>query len=199
MCNTFLFQPSSYMPAQIAEKKLVYQVIKNRDPEAFASLYDLYVAKIYRFIFFKVSKKEEAEDLTSDVFLKTWQYLAEKTDREVKSFSGLVYQIARNVLVDWYRARANRAETSLEGVPEIAVPEKAFTDFDTHYDAAKVLKVVRQLKQEYQEIILLRYIEELSVKEISYIVKKSPVGVRVTLHRALNLLKKALSQSNETA
>ncbi len=199
MCNTFLFQPSSYMPAQIAEKKLVYQVIKNRDPEAFASLYDLYVAKIYRFIFFKVSKKEEAEDLTSDVFLKTWQYLAEKTDREVKSFSGLVYQVARNVLVDWYRARANRAETSLEGVPEIAVPEKAFTDFDTHYDAAKVLKVVRQLKQEYQEIILLRYIEELSVKEISYIVKKSPVGVRVTLHRALNLLKKALSQSNETA
>lgn len=187
------------MPAQIAEKKLVYQVIKNRDPEAFASLYDLYVAKIYRFIFFKVSKKEEAEDLTSDVFLKTWQYLAEKTDREVKSFSGLVYQIARNVLVDWYRARANRAETPLDGVPEIAVSEKAFTDFDTQYDAAKVLKVVRQLKQEYQEIILLRYIEELSVKEISYIVKKSPVGVRVTLHRALNLLKKALSQSNETA
>lgn len=198
MCNTFLFQPSSYMPAQIAEKKLVYQVIKNRDPQAFAALYDLYIGKIYRFIFFKVSKREEAEDLTSDVFLKTWQYLAEKTDREVKSFSGLVYQVARNVLVDWYRARANRQETPLDLAPEISVDEKAFTNIDTNRAATEVLKVVRQLKQEYQEVVLLRYIEELSIKEISHILKKSPVSVRVTLHRALILLKKALNLKHET-
>lgn len=181
------------MPATIAEKKLVYQVIKNRDPKAFAALYDLYVAKIYRFIFFKVSKQEEAEDLTSEVFLKTWQYLAEKQDREVKSFSGLVYQIARNALVDWYRLRAHRAESPLDLAPEIVVEERAFADFDTHHDATQVLKVLRQLKQEYQEIILLRYIEELSIKEIALILKKTPVAVRVTLHRALGVLKKSLS------
>lgn len=180
------------MPATIAEKKLVYQVIKNRDPQAFAALYDLYVGKIYRFIFFKVSKKEDAEDLTSDVFLKTWQYLAEKTDREVKSFSGLIYQVARNVLVDWYRLRASRPETPLDLAPEISVDEKAFAALDVNQAASEVLKVVRQLKQEYQEIILLRYIEELSIKEISHILKKSPVSVRVTLHRAITVLKKAL-------
>lgn len=180
------------MPVTMAEKKLVYQVIKNRDPQAFAALYDLYVGKIYRFVFFKVSKKEDAEDLTSDVFLKTWQYLAEKTDREVKSFSGLVYQIARNVLVDWYRLRANRPETPLDLAPEIGVEEKAFAALDINHAASEVLKVVRQLKQEYQEIILLRYIEELSIKEIGFILKKSPVSVRVTLHRAITVLKKSL-------
>lgn len=54
-----------------SEKKLVYQVITRRDPQAFGALYDLYLAKIYRFVYFMVGNKEEAEDITSTVFLKT--------------------------------------------------------------------------------------------------------------------------------
>lgn len=184
------------MPASLSEKKLVYQVTKNHDPEAFASLYDLYVGRIYRFIFFKVNRKEEAEDLTSDVFLKTWQYLTEKTDKEIKSFSGLIYQVARNSLVDWYRAKANRPEFSLEQAPdveEIPGEDKMVANLMVNESAKVLLKHVRQMKQEYQEVILLRYIEELSIKEIAQIIKKSPINVRVTLHRATNILKKAMS------
>ncbi len=183
------------MPTSLSEKKLVYQVTKNHDPEAFACLYDLYVGRIYRFIFFKVNRKEESEDLTSDVFLKTWQYLTEKTDIEIKSFSGLIYQIARNSLVDWYRAKASRPEFSLEAAPdveEIPGEDKMVANLMVAESAKVLLKQVRQMKQEYQEVILLRYIEELSIKEIAQIIKKSPVNVRVTLHRATNILKKAM-------
>ncbi len=183
------------MSGSLSEKKLVYQVTKNHDPEAFASLYDLFVARIYRFIFFKVNRKEEAEDLVSEVFLKTWQYLTENTDREIKSFSGLIYQIARNSLVDWYRAKANRPEFSLDTAPDVEnIPgeDKMVMNLMVAESAKVLLKQVRQLKQEYQEVILLRYIEELSIKEIAQIVKKSPINVRVTLHRATNILKKTM-------
>jgi DNA-directed RNA polymerase specialized sigma24 family protein len=66
---------------------LLHRVEANHDPEAFAELYDRYVKQIYRFIYFKVSGHEEAEDLTADVFLKTWNYIQE--GKEVKSFSGI--------------------------------------------------------------------------------------------------------------
>ena len=61
-----------------AEKKLLYRLQYNQDPEAFTGLYDLYVKRIYRFVFFKVSSHEEAEDITSEVFLKAWRYITEK-------------------------------------------------------------------------------------------------------------------------
>lgn len=180
------------MPANINEKTLVYQVIKNHDPKAYAELYDLYVNRIYRFIFFKVAGKEEAEDLTSDVFLKTWQYLTKNQSLEIKSFSGLIYQIARNALVDLYRTKANRQEFSLDLANELSITEERFAAIDASHDVRKILQALKQLKQEYQEVLLLKYIEELSIKEIAEILKKTQVNVRVTLHRAMIILKKSL-------
>lgn len=174
------------------EKKLIYQVTRNRDAEAYGVLYDQYVARIYRFIFFKVSRKEEAEDLTSEVFLKTWQYLAQGSNKEIKSFSGLVYQIARNALVDFYRAKAARPEFPLELANDIHIDEERFAAIDKNHEVKGILTAIKQLKQEYQEVILLKYIEELSFKEISIILKKTPVNVRVTLHRAMRVIKKIL-------
>ena len=58
------------MPGKIAEKILLYRLQVERDPEAYGTLYDIYVRRIYRFVYFKVSSHEEAEDITSDVFLK---------------------------------------------------------------------------------------------------------------------------------
>ncbi|OGH64438.1 MAG: hypothetical protein A2821_02875 [Candidatus Magasanikbacteria bacterium RIFCSPHIGHO2_01_FULL_41_23] len=180
------------MPAEINQKKLVYRIIKNHDPEAYGQLYDLFVARIYRFIFFKVGSKEEAEDLTSDVFLKTWQYLTKNKSLEIKSFSGLIYQIARNALVDLYRAKANRQEFSLDLANEFIIDEEKFGAIDASHDVARILQALKKIKQEYQEVLVFKYIEELSIKEIAEILKKTPINVRVTLHRAMIVLKKSL-------
>ena len=64
------------------QEKLLLIRLQKKDPEAFAQIYDLYVTPIYRFIYFKVSSKQDAEDLTSEVFLKIWQYIAE-TDHTI--------------------------------------------------------------------------------------------------------------------
>jgi RNA polymerase sigma-70 factor (ECF subfamily) len=91
---------------KISEKLLLYRIQAKQDSEAFGQLYDTYVKQIYRFVYFKVSSREEAEDVTADVFLKTWNYLRE--NKEVKSFSGLLYRVARTSIIDLYRSRTNQ-------------------------------------------------------------------------------------------
>lgn len=183
------------MKDAINEKLLLYKVRIKKDPEAYGLLYDLYVKKIYRFVFFKINSREEAEDLTSEVFLKAWNYLAENSEQEIRSFAGFIYRIARNLVVDFYRERAKRsAESPLEVVAEIllagnvGVHERLAVDGEM--DA--ILKALKKMKQEYQEAVLLHYIEELSTGEVAQILGKSQISVRVTLHRALKKLKELL-------
>lgn len=172
------------------EKILISKIIKTQDSESFAELYDNYVEKIYRFVYFKVSNKEETEDLTSEVFLKVWNYLIAQKDREIESFSGLVYRIARNLIIDLYRTRAKTQEQSLENIQ--LVDERTLTKVENNIEVENILKVLKRLKQDYQEVVLLRYVEDLPLKEIAGIINRSRTNTRVLLHRAMKKLKQLL-------
>ncbi len=195
-CNFFPFYPSSIMTGKISEKLLLYRLQAKQDPDAFAELYDLYVKRIYRFVFFKVSGHEEAEDITSEVFLRTWNYLAE--GKEITSFSGLLYRTARNCIIDLYRSKSYQANPLLlSELPEGTEPSdmgRSVELISSTMGAAEIIKAIKKMKQEYQEILTLKYIDELSTEEIAEIVGKGKIAVRVTLHRALKRLKKLLSQ-----
>lgn len=196
-CNNRALSTSYIMKDAINEKLLLYKVRIKRDPEAYGLLYDLYVKKIYRFVFFKINSREEAEDLTSEVFLKVWNYLVENSEQEIRSFASFIYRIARNQVVDFYRERAKRAaESPLDVVSEIL----AVGSGDIHKQLAvdsemeAILKALKKMKLEYQEAVLLYYIEELSAGEVAQILGKSQISVRVTLHRALKKLKELLGE-----
>lgn len=184
------------MSKETSEKVLLYRLQTKQDPDAFAALYDLYIKRIYRFVFFKVSGHEEAEDITSEVFLKVWNHIAEK--KEVKSFSGLLYRVARNSIVDLYRSKSFQANPLLlSELPEGREPieardwgEKIGSEMETD----RIVGAIKKLKQEYQEVITLKYIDELSAEEISEITGKGKIAVRVTLHRALKKLKDILGE-----
>ena len=68
------------MKTRIEEKLLLYKVVTQKNPDAFAKLYDFYIEPIYSFFFFKLSNREDAEDITSEVFLKPWDYLRHPRD-----------------------------------------------------------------------------------------------------------------------
>lgn len=177
------------MQRPFQEKILVYRVQAKQDTEAFAVLYDKYVEKIYRFVYFKVSNKEEAEDITSEVFLHIWQYLIRETEKGVVNFRGLLYRITRNQIVDYYRRRAKRQEEGLEMVEEIPGENKGIEEINFQQEAAVLFEEIKKLKQEYQEAIFLRYIEDYSIGEIASILGKGKTAVRVTIHRAKKALK----------
>lgn len=85
------------------EQQLLLKVQTTNDPDAYATLYDLYIDPIYRFVYFKVRTVQDAEELTADVFMKAWEHLTHADKEPVRKFRPFIYQIARNTIVDWYR------------------------------------------------------------------------------------------------
>lgn len=188
---------ASIIMSDLNEKLLLYQAQYRKDPEAFAKLYDEYVKRIYTFVYFKVSSHEEAEDITSEVFLRTWNYLNEK--KEINSFGGLVYKIARNCVIDFYRAKSTKPETLRIEIEDGKLIEfgdggRWYASLFEKMEVAEILSAIKKMKQEYQEVIILRFVNELKIEEIASIMNKGQVSVRVTLHRALKKLKKILEQ-----
>lgn len=173
------------------QEKLLLAKIKAQDPEVFSEVYNLYIDQIYRYIYFKVATREEAEDLTSEVFLKTWQYLF-GSQKEVKNLKALLYQIARNLVVDFYRQKSQIEilddENILERI-EDSRQQNLLLKIDHKAEIVTVEQGLKKLKDEYREVIILKYLEGLDNWEIAKIINKSKGAVRVLLHRALKVLK----------
>lgn len=184
------------MSSPLRDKYLLLRIYTKSDPEAFAELYDQYVASIYRFIYFKVSTREDAEDLTGETFLRAWHYLSEHKD--IASFTGLIYRIARNLVIDHYRYRKPSVslDEKQEQGEEVNAHDfgQAVKKIDTSVDAQRLISAMQQLKDEYREVLQLRYIDELSHGEIAKILEKNLVAVRVLLHRASKTLKQLLEK-----
>lgn len=185
---------------RLTETILLAKVRHQDNAEAFAELYDEYVKRVYRFVYFKVKSAEDAEDITAEVFLKAWNYIRDK-ERDIKSFSGLLYRIARTSIVDWYRKAARRPETVSVDVEEgtIDVGDRGLfaQEIAQKIEHKEVLAGLEKLKHDYQEVVILRYVEDLTIKEIAEITGKTALVIRVTLHRALKKLEQLLSSAEK--
>ncbi|OGM94715.1 hypothetical protein A2524_02355 [Candidatus Wolfebacteria bacterium RIFOXYD12_FULL_48_21] len=175
------------------EKSIIDRAIGG-DTLAFGLLYDKYHGQIYRFVYLKVSHREEAEDITHHVFLNAWQHIAGYKHRGFP-FSSLLYQIARNKVIDHYRTK--KSTIDIEGLHEADIPRHESSLEDAvhfQFQVATVKEALKQLKQDYQDIIIMRYIEELSPSEVARILKKPETTVRVLQHRAIKQLKALLNK-----
>ncbi len=165
---------------------LLFRVFRFQDAKAYSELYDLYVARMRRYIFFKVPKPEDADELTAEVFLRAWEYA---TSSQVEYPGALFYKIARNVIADFYRRY--REESSLEDVKEVADQSRPSLgdQVDQKDEADALLAKLKLLKEEYREVLIMRYLDEMSIKEIALATEKNQTNVRVLLYRAKVALK----------
>jgi len=173
------------------KEKVFLNGIKNNDRQAFINAYDLYVDQLYRFIYFKVGNKEEAEDLLSAVFLKTWSYLQNNFTNH-QTLKSLFYKIARNLIIDHYRKtnQWNRVDFNNYDLMEYADEKQNISkQIEIASDLVVIETKLPLLKDEYREVIILRYINELSIKEIADILDKSKGNIRILIYRAVNALK----------
>jgi len=175
------------------EKILLVKIQKYQDKESFTELYQALIDPLYRFIFFKVNDAELAQDLVAEVFLRGWREMTGEKATRVKHLKAFFYTIARHLVIDYYRSTARQKEVQLlenEG-PAVAISSsEPLHEVEVKIESEQILKLVNLLKASYQEIIILRHIEELSLTEISRIIQKSPVATRVLLHRANKALKR---------
>lgn len=180
-------------------EKLLLLRLKKKDPEAFSQIYDLYITPIYRFIYFKVSSRQDAEDLTSEVFLKIWQYITE-TEEEIENLRALLYRSARNLVIDFYRRNAKRDLVHDPEVLNAVVDERQqsfLSKIDNQFELKNIEVVLRKMKDEYREVVILRFIEDMSISEIAKVLDKSKGSVRVILHRALKVVRQSLQQDGK--
>lgn len=169
----------------------------NINKESFGALYDEYIKPIYRFIYFKVNSKEEAEDLASETFLKAWNYLSKiDNSNKIHNFKAFLYQVANNLVIDFYRKRSLLPISLNDGEWEDAnIPDEKISGIDKikkEDDTAELKKAFKKIPENYSSVVIWYYLEELEIAEIAQILGKSEGTVRVTIHRALKALKRAL-------
>ncbi len=183
----------------LQEKILLSRIKSYKDTEAFGELYNIYVVKIYRFVYFKVSTAEEAQDITSETFLKTWEYL--NKEEQIENFKALLYKIARNLVIDFYRKRSQAEILVVETEDELEnlaskMEDVSIRQAEVKLEIQEIEKNLRKLKDEYREVIILKFIEGFSTGEIAKILEKPKSNVRVLSHRALKALKEVIQSSN---
>ena len=163
--------------------------------QEFTALYQKNLDKVFRFIYFKVDSPEIAQDLTSQVFLKFWQ-----NNQPVRNPQAFLFQTARNQVIDFYRQK-DKTPISLDELreqgQEISQPSFA-VQIELNFELENLKKALRRLRDEYSEVIIWHYLDDLSVKEIAEILNKRENNVRVILHRALESLKAQLNTEKNT-
>jgi RNA polymerase sigma-70 factor, ECF subfamily len=174
----------------LQEKYWIFKIKHGQDPEAYGKLYDLYVDRIFRFILFKVSSVEEAEDISSEVFLKAWNYIR-TTAKRIDNLNALLFRMARNAIIDYYREK-RRSEVKMtdEELYRKIIDERDIEkEIDQKIEIKNIQSHLNQIKDEYREVLLLRFVEGFSINEIAEILHKSTGNVRVLLHRAVDKLR----------
>ena len=183
------------------QEKAIYSSLLKKDKEAFLRAYDLYVDSIYRYIFFKIGQTEEAQDLTSEVFLKAWNYIQDNQIANYKTLKALFYKIARNLVIDHYRKSASNQSVGLENefgsINLVDQSQDLLEKANISSEIEEVMRVITELKDEYREALILRYIDELSIAEIADILDKTKGNTRVLVFRALKTLKKNFLENLE--
>ena len=166
----------------------------------FSKIYDQCIGKIYRFIYLKVSSEEIAQDLCSETFLKGWEAYKEAQNPKSKSQkienpSAFLYRIARNLVTDHYRQKGRNQTISTEFV-SIIDPQPDLEEIASlGSDISQVKVALVGLKEDYQNVIIWHYLDDLSIKEVAKLLEKSEQTTRVTLHRALKALRQECNKS----
>jgi RNA polymerase sigma-70 factor, ECF subfamily len=171
------------------EKELILGA-KKGDEQAFGKLYDLYFEKLFKFIYFRVNHKETAEDLTEDVFIKAWQRISHV---KAESFSGWLYSIAKNTVIDHYRQKKVMVDLQeIEGILESE--QNIVEEANMAMEQKLFMNLLRKLTPEQQIVIKLKFLEGLDNDEISELIARSEGSIRVTQHRAIARLQQLLNE-----
>jgi RNA polymerase sigma-70 factor (ECF subfamily) len=178
------------------EKELVSR-LTDGDREAFGELYDIYAPKLFRFIRLKVGSQVLAEDLSSESFLRIWEYFKD-AEREIEeTFQALLYKIAHNLIADYYKRKSSQEILINDDFNVFIEGQIAPSEVSLKEDTEEIHRALVGMKEEYQNVILWYYVDELPVLEIAKLMDKSEGAIRVLIHRALTSLKKILAEKGE--
>lgn len=172
------------------EATLVAQAKVNR--EAFGLLYERYVEKIYSYIYYRTGNAADAEDLTARVFVRALQNIDGYEDRGY-AFSAWLYRIAHNLVANWHRDNSRRPTIDIDDLAQWHVAGKGPEDITALLeDRARLLEAIRTLPGERQELLTLKFVDQLSNAEIGEVMGRSEGAIKSLYHRTLLALRQEI-------
>ncbi len=172
-----------------AEVEILVSASQRGDSAAFGKIYDFFVSPIYRYLYYRVGSAE-AEDLTELVFLKTWENIRSYRQAN-RRFSAWLFRIAHNVVIDFYRSNHFQGILS-EDLPDLRREANSRELAHRHFDQQLLSQAMKELKDHYRQILILKYMNDLSNEEIGQIMGRSQAALRILQYRALKSLKRTL-------
>lgn len=161
----------------------------NGDGEAFGALYERYVSRIYNYIYYRTGNAHDAEDLTARVFYRAMRHISNYNDRGLP-ISAWLYRIAHNLVANWHRDNSRRKEIPLEesvhGRFDSSHPEHDLLKFE---ERDRLIRIIRRLSAERQQLLILKFVEHMSNAEIGQIMGRSEGAVKSLYHRTLLALR----------
>ena len=167
------------------------------DPAALAEIYDQYAPRIYNYIYYRVGDAGLADDLTASVFVNMLEAI--RTNRSWRtSFSGWLYRIAHNVVVDQFRRRGKMRELPLDE-RLISLEEDPAKTAELSLEIEWLQKAVLDLTSDQAEVVIFKFIEGLTNAQVAEIMGKTEGAVKSLQYRALASLRKRLESEDKSA
>lgn len=181
----------SRMP--LADEPQFVRQAKAGDSDAFGKLYDAYLERIYRFIYFRVEDQQTAEDITSQVFLKAWENLG-RFHIGGTPFLAWLYTIAHNAVIDHYRTRKVTAALDDVRLSDPGHAEWVENAIDFSVEMESIKSALSTLTGDQRQVLLLKFIDEMSNEEIAQHLGKREGAIRALQMRGLKALAKRLAE-----
>ena len=176
------------------DPKALMRLAKGGDSEAFNCLYELYFVPVFRYISLRVKNKEEAEDLTQNVFLKVYRSIPDFQEQN-KPPLAYFFTIARNTLIDSWRKKKD-STVNLEAISETPDPGANPQESTEKRVAAQAIRqIIQNLTEDQREVIILKFINEMPNNEIARLLEKSEDAIRQLQCRALKALREQIKNS----
>ncbi|MDG5787963.1 RNA polymerase sigma factor SigX [Evansella sp. AB-P1] len=168
--------------------------------EEFDRLYEMYHQTLFQYLFYMVRNREVAEELVQEVYIKvlhSYQSFEGKSSEKT-----WLYSVAKHVGIDWIRSQSRKkrkwvgkqfewSEREFEIKDHALLPDEILVQKD---ELHQIYSVLKRCKEDQQQVIILRYIQALSISETADVLGWTQSKVKTTQHRAIKELKRYMNQ-----
>ncbi len=174
------------------DEQELLQKASRAEPAALGMLYDQYVERIYAYIYHRVGQADLAEDLTGQVFMRMLEAVRSGKGWRT-SFSGWLYRIAHNLVIDHYRRKHRATLVDIDDAePLQAQAGDPVRSVENQYERERLRTALAKLTEEQSQVISLRFLEDLSIAEVAEIMEKTEGAVKALQYRAVLALRRVM-------
>ena len=167
------------------------------DAAAFGELYERYLKRIYSYIYYRTGNSHDAEDLTEKTFFQALSNL-QRYRIQSAPFAAWLYRIAHNIVANWHRDNGRHQAVQLDGLVELKDPDDdPVAAAETREEKTELRGAIARLPLERQELLLLKFCEQMANAEIARVMGRTEGAVKALLHRTLESLRNELTRSRE--